>query len=122
MVGKVFSNRQNKNQLHPFRGLEVNAAWQLDPAACTQVLLTKDQDRHQRCQRRDVKPMHAFQQHVIVQKTYDEHAGQPAKNPVHLFYVHPRELAVLGRAVDFNHAERADDEHECQQRPIKIAV
>ena len=65
--------------------------------------------------------MHPLDQHVIVHQADQEHPDKSSCNPVKLPAVRARKLGVYRRAVNFQHAQPADGQHEAHQHPVKIA-
>ena len=120
-IGKILRHRQDKDQLYPFRGLEVIAAGHFDPPPRPQVLLSKDEYRHQRGDRRDVKPVDPIEQYLVVHGTDYKHGPHSTQNPVNLLEVRPGKLCVHRGAADFHHSQPADHEHKAQQQPVKIS-
>ncbi len=97
------------------------SARELHPAPRAQILLAEDEHRHERCQRRNVHPVHALKQSVIVEQANDEHPGQATGDPVHLPDVDSGEFGMQGGTANFDDAQRTDDQHERDQRPIEVA-
>ncbi len=98
----------------------MSSARHLYPTSRAQILLTEDQHHHQRGNCGDVNPVHALQQHLVVDQAHPKHSAKSAHDPVHLLDVSPRKLRVLSRAVDLHHAQPADEQDEDQQHPIKV--
>ena len=96
-------------------------AAKLDPAPRAQVLLPEDQDRHQRTNRRNVHPVDLFQHGLVVHQADHEHHRHAADDPVNLFDMSARELGVKSGGIDLHYANSANEQHEAQQQPIKIA-
>ena len=120
-IGKILGDREDQDELDPFRGLKMVPAGQFHPASCAQILLSENEHRHQRCQGNDVHPVHPLKQSMVVQQADDEHADQTARNPVHLLDMDAGEFRVQRGTANLDDAERADNQHERDQRPIKIA-
>ncbi len=65
-IGEKLRHRQDEDQLHPLRRLEVIAAGHFDPALGPQVFLPKDQHSHEGSDRRNIKPMDPIEQRLVV--------------------------------------------------------
>ncbi len=79
------------------------------------------QHRHQRGHGRDVHPVNPLQQHLVIEKTNQEHAPDAAHNPVQLLDVRAGKFRVLGGTVDLHDPQTTDDQDEYEEYPIKIA-
>ena len=120
-VAKIFCYRQNQNQLDPFRWLEMSPTRHLHPSPGAQIFLTKNQNYHQGPNRGEIQPVHSIQQYLVIDETHQEHAPKSTQHPISLLDVRARELGVDGRALNLHDAQPADEQHEDQQHPVKIA-
>ena len=65
--------------------------------------------------------MNLLQQRLIVHQAHQEHHPYSGHDPVDLLDVRSRELRVHGRAANLHDSHAADEQHEEQQEPVKIA-
>ena len=65
--------------------------------------------------------MNRVEQFLVVDETHQEHADDPAADPVKLLDVRPGELGVRRGAADLHHAQPANQQDEDQQQPVEIA-
>ena len=100
----------------------MGAAGKFDPPPRAQVFLAEQNYADQGGQRCDVHPVDLFEHGLIVQQADQEHGTHTGQNPIDLFEMGAGELGVLGRAVDLQHAQRAEHQHEAQQDPVEISV
>ncbi len=114
-VGEVLGHGENQDQLHPFGRLKVLTTGHFDPAARSQILLAEDHHRHQRAEGGDVHPMNLVEQGLIVQQAEQEHAGDPAADPVELLDVGSGKLGMHGGTLDLHHTQAAKQQDEGQQ-------
>src|SRR5581483_6905944 len=109
------------DQLDPFGRLEVIATRHLDPAPGSQVFLPEYHHRHERADPGNVEPVNLFQQRLVVHQAHEEHHSDSGHNPVDLLDMDSGKLGVHGGAVNLHDAHAANQQHEDQQEPVKIA-
>ena len=121
IVRKVLCHRQDQDEFHPLRWLEVRTAADANPAPGAQIFLPEHQHRDQRDQRQYVHPRHVLEQRLVVDAARRNHDEDTGNDPVDLPNMRTNELGVQRRRVDLDHPQRADRQHECHQHPIEVA-
>jgi len=96
-IGEVTGHRDDQNELHPLRGLELDMA-DPDPALGAKHFDSKQLDCNQGDQEDAVGPRNEVDQLVIVDSGENKHADKPARDPEHLLGVKPRVYFVWGVA------------------------
>jgi hypothetical protein len=87
------------------------------PSTLTPKSLTATSETRQNA----IGPGHEVDELVVVDPGEDEHGHQAARDPVDLLGVVAGVLGVQGGRVDFEHRDGAEQQHQAQQGPVKVA-
>src|SRR6185312_17141379 len=120
-VGAVAGHEHDEDQLDPFRGLEVDAAGELDPSLAAHHAGSEGKDADQGEQAEAVDPVDGGQELVIVDDRHHEHGSQATGDPEDLHLLEAVEFGVERGAVDFKDADNGKDQHEAEERPVEVA-
>ena len=97
------------------------ASGKLNPATGAEHLLSCNRDQQQGDEGENVSPVNVFEQRLVVHDANEEHQAKAADHPINLFSVKANKLRVQSSAVYLEDPEHAQNQHEAQEHPVKVA-